>query len=172
MLADDLSRYLEGRPASAGGRVGIAGENSSKRNRLAVGAVGAIFLAVLIGAAVAIWQAQVAIAERARAEEANQLMASIFTDADPYGVAGGKVTAVDLLNQAHQRIAASKTASPERRLELLTLLAYTAEQLSGSRTRRGNRERRRCGSRESAAGATPEAAARASGAGVDSSICR
>jgi tetratricopeptide (TPR) repeat protein len=52
-------------------------------------------------------------------------MASIFTDADPYGVAGGKVTAVDLLNQAYQRIAASKTASPEQRLELLTLLAYT-----------------------------------------------
>jgi len=125
-LADDLSRYLEGRPV-------LAQADSNwyrlrkfvRRNRLAVGAVGAILLAVLIGAAVAIWQAQVAIAERARAEEANQLMASIFTDADPYGVAGGKVTAVDLLNQAYQRIAASKTASPEQRLELLTLLAYT-----------------------------------------------
>jgi serine/threonine-protein kinase len=125
-LADDLSRYLEGRPV-------LAQPDSNwyrlrkfvRRNRFAVGAVGAIFLAVLIGAAVAIWQAQVAIAERARAEEANQLMASIFTDADPYGVAGGKVTAVDLLNQAHRRIAASKTASPEQRLELLTLLAYT-----------------------------------------------
>jgi eukaryotic-like serine/threonine-protein kinase len=125
-LADDLSRYLEGRPV-------LAQPDSNwyrlrkfvRRNRFAVGAVGAIFLAVLIGAAVAIWQAQVAISERARAEEANQLMASIFTDADPYGVAGGKVTAVDLLNQAHRRIAASRTASPEQRLELLTLLAYT-----------------------------------------------
>jgi hypothetical protein len=35
------------------------------------------------------------------------------------------VTAIDLLNQAHRRIAASRTASPEQRLELLTLLAYT-----------------------------------------------
>ena len=125
-LADDLSRYLEGRPV-------LAQPDSTwyrlrkfvRRNRLAVGAVTAIFLAVVIGAAVAIWQARVAIAERARAEETNQLMASIFTDADPYGPAGGKVTAIDLLNQAHGRIVASQTTSPEQRLQLLTLLAYT-----------------------------------------------
>jgi serine/threonine-protein kinase len=125
-LADDLSRYFEGRPV-------LAQPDSSwyrlqkfvRRNRLAVGAVAAILLAVVIGAGVAIWQARVAIAERARAEEANQLMASIFTDADPYGPAGGKVTAVDLLNQAQQRIVASKTATAEQRLDLLTLFAYT-----------------------------------------------
>ncbi len=125
-LADDLSRYLEGRPV-------LAQPDSTwyrlrkfvKRNRLAVGAAAAIFMTVLIAAAVATWQARVAIAERARAQEANQLMASVFIDADPYGVAGGKVSAVDLLEQAHRRIVASKTASPEQRLELLTLLAYT-----------------------------------------------
>jgi len=125
-LADDLSRYLDGRPVLAQpDSMGYRLQKFVRRNRLVVGAAAAIFLAVVIGAGIAIWQARVAIAERARAEEANQLMASIFTDADPYGAAGGKVTAVDLLNQAHQRIVATKTASPEQRLELLTLLAFT-----------------------------------------------
>lgn len=125
-LADDLSRYLEGRPVLAQLDSGwYRLRKFVRRNRLAVGAAAAIFLTVVIGAAVATWQARVASAERARAEEANQLMASIFIDADPYGAAGGKVTAVDLLEQAHGRIVASKTVSPEQRLELLTLLAFT-----------------------------------------------
>lgn len=125
-FADDVSRYLDGRPV-------LAQPDSTwyrlrkfvRRNRLAVGAAAAIFLAVVIGAGVSIWQARVAIAERARAEETNQLMASVFIDADPYGEAGGKVAAVDLLDQAARRIVASKTTSPEQRLELLTLLAFT-----------------------------------------------
>jgi eukaryotic-like serine/threonine-protein kinase len=125
-FAEDLARYLEGRPVlarpdSAWYRL----RRFAARNRLAVGAAGVVLLAIVAGAGTAIWQARIAIAERARAEEANQLMASIFTDADPYGEAGKTLTAVELLDQAHKRIRASQAATPEQRLELLTLVAFT-----------------------------------------------
>jgi tetratricopeptide (TPR) repeat protein len=125
-LAEDLARYLDGRPVLA--RPDSAWYRLRKfaaRNRLAVGAAGIVLLAVVAGAGIALWQARVAIAERARAEEVNRLMASIFTDADPYGQAGKTLTAVELLDQAHRRIAASQLASAEQRLELLTLVAFT-----------------------------------------------
>ncbi len=125
-FAEDLARYLEGRPVLA--RPDGAWYRLRKfaaRNRLAVGAAGVVLLAVVAGAGIAMWQARVAVAERARSEEVNHLMASIFTDADPYGPAGKTLTAVELLDQAHRRIAASRLASPEQRLELLTLLAFT-----------------------------------------------
>jgi len=125
-FAEDLARYLDGRPVLA--RPDSAWYRLRKfaaRNRLAVGAAGIVLLAVVAGAGIALWQARVAIAERARAEEVNHLMASIFTDADPYGQAAKTLTAVELLDQAHRRIAASQLASPEQRLELLTLVAFT-----------------------------------------------
>ena len=125
-FAEDLSRYLDGRPILA--RPDSTWYRIRKfavRHRLGVAAAGIVLLAVIAGAGISIWQARIAIAERSRAEEANRLMASIFIDADPYGEAGKTLTAVELLDQAHRRIAASTLATPEQRLELLTLLALT-----------------------------------------------
>ena len=72
-LGQDLGRYLEGlpvvaRPATTGYRI----RRFVARNRTAVlGAVGAL-LALIVGLGVAVWQGQVAAAQRDRAEQALQ----------------------------------------------------------------------------------------------------
>ena len=84
-FADDIRRYLEGEPVlaradSAWYRLG----KFARRNRLAVGAVVAVVMALGIGLAVSLWQLQVARAERRHAEEVKEFVASIFRSADPF----------------------------------------------------------------------------------------
>ena len=77
-------RYLDGRPV-------LAQPDSARyrlkmfvrRHTLPVSAAAAIVLAVLTGTAAAVWQARVAIAERERAEQVKEFIASIMRDADP-----------------------------------------------------------------------------------------
>jgi serine/threonine-protein kinase len=91
------------------------------RNRLAVGAAAAVAMAVLLGAGLAAWQARVALAEKQRAEEVKEFIASIFREADPY-VVKGKLSAADLLKQAKGRLDGGRVTSPETRAELLGLI--------------------------------------------------
>jgi FAD/FMN-containing dehydrogenase len=55
------------------------------RNRLAVGAAAAVLLALVGGAGVALWQAQIARTEQQRAEEVKRFVTSLFACADPFG---------------------------------------------------------------------------------------
>lgn len=69
-LADDLRRWLDARPIAA--QPDTAGYRMRKfvaRNRLAVGSASAVLLALLAGLALALWQANVARQQAARAEE-------------------------------------------------------------------------------------------------------
>jgi eukaryotic-like serine/threonine-protein kinase len=123
---DDLARHQASRPVLAQpDRATYRIGKFVRRNKLAVGAAAAVVAATLAGGFVAISQARIAIAERNRTEEANRLLSSVFTDADPYGEAGKNLTAVELLTQAHGRIVASNSATPEQRLDLLTVIGYT-----------------------------------------------
>ncbi|MEZ5417246.1 MAG: hypothetical protein R2708_07880 [Vicinamibacterales bacterium] len=89
-LADDLTRYLDGRPVVAQpDRRGCRLRKFVGRHRLEVAAAAAALAAVLAGAGIAVWQAQVARAEQQRAEseqrraeDVKQFIASIFEDAD------------------------------------------------------------------------------------------
>ncbi|MGQ0801101.1 MAG: protein kinase domain-containing protein [Pseudomarimonas sp.] len=91
-LADDLKRWLDGRPIAA--QADTAGYRMRKfvaRNRLAVGSASAVLLALIAGFGVALWQASVA-REHARsaqmqlrrAETINAFTQSLFREQDPF----------------------------------------------------------------------------------------
>jgi serine/threonine-protein kinase len=123
-LLDDIERYLRGRPvlAQPDSRWYRAGKFVA-RNKLAVGATAGIFTAVLVGASVVAWQARVALAEKQRAEDVKEFIASVFREASPYSGGGTtSLTAVDLLKQAEKKLGSSIAEQPEVRIELSTLI--------------------------------------------------
>jgi serine/threonine-protein kinase len=122
-LLDDVERYLAGRPVlaqpdSAWYRIG----KFAARNRLAVSLGAAVFAALVIGASVAAWQAQVARAEQARAQEVKEFIAAVFREADPTQGQGSVLSAPELLRQAERRLQDRGAADPRMRLELLSIL--------------------------------------------------
>ena len=123
-FVEDIERYLRGQPVVA--QPDRAWYRLSKfvaRNRLAVSAGAIVLLAVLAGAGIAVWQARVATAEKNRAEEVKEFIASIFRDTDPYLRSEGKpLTAIDLLKQARQRLDKELATQPRVRVELLGVL--------------------------------------------------
>ncbi len=121
-LAEDIQRHLDDMPVKArpDGRWYRA-RKFVTRNRLVVAASVAVVSALVVGALTALWQARIAFEERDRAEEVKEFIASIFREADPY-VATGQLSAVDLLDQAHQRIDERFEDRPELRVELLNVV--------------------------------------------------
>jgi serine/threonine-protein kinase len=93
------------------------------RNTLAVSAAAVIAAALIGGAVVAGWQARVALAEKARAEEVQAFIASVFREADPMMQREGKaLSAVNLLLQAERRLNERKDATDELRVEMLAII--------------------------------------------------
>ncbi|HET9472827.1 MAG TPA: protein kinase, partial [Steroidobacteraceae bacterium] len=123
-LLDDIERHLGSRPVLA--------QRDSRwyrarkfimRNRLAVGAAGAIVLALIIGTVVATWQARVALAEKARAEEVQEFITSVFRDADPWMQSEGKaLSATQLLLQAEKRLNQRSDATPTLKVAMLVII--------------------------------------------------
>jgi serine/threonine-protein kinase len=123
-LLEDIERYLSSRPV-------LAQRDSQwyrtkkfiARNTLAVSAATAIAVALIGGAVVAGWQARIALAEKARAEEVQAFIASVFREADPMMQREGKaLSAVDLLLQAERRMNERRDASPELKVEMLAII--------------------------------------------------
>ncbi len=123
-FADDLERFLDGRPVAAQPDSFLYRlRKLVLRNKLAFSAAAAILGAILAGAAVAFWQARAALAEKERAEEVKEFIASIFREADPYLATTGEVpTVVDLLKQAREEIDGRLSTRPELRVELLNIV--------------------------------------------------
>jgi serine/threonine-protein kinase len=129
-FAEDIRRYLQGEPIFA--RADSAWyrlKKFSQRNRLAVGSTIAVVVALGIGLAVSLWQLQVARAERQRAEESKEFIASIFRSADPYYTGKESMTAIELLTLARQRIDRELASQPENAVELLTLVGESQTNL-------------------------------------------
>ena len=122
-LVDDLERYLEGRPVLArSDGLWYRVRKFTARNKIAVGAAAAVFAALIVGATVAAWQARVAVAEKRRAEQVKELIASVFREADPTQVRGRILSAADLLRQAERRVHDRPDLSPATQLELLAIV--------------------------------------------------
>ncbi|MEZ5287449.1 MAG: protein kinase [Vicinamibacterales bacterium] len=130
-FADDLTRYVDGRPVVAQPDSPVYRiRKFVRRNRLAVGAAAAITAAVLGGAGVALWQAGVARAEQRRAERAMEraeavkdFIASIFKDVDPNLRGSGRpLTAADVLEMARDRVDRELGSQPAERVELQRIL--------------------------------------------------
>jgi serine/threonine protein kinase/Tfp pilus assembly protein PilF len=103
-FADDLRRWLNGEQVQA--REPSWPERSQRflrRHRLAVSVAAAATLALLVGSAVALWQAHIAGLERDRAERVNQFLTDMLSAANP-GELGRKATVAEVLDRA-QRLA-------------------------------------------------------------------
>jgi tetratricopeptide (TPR) repeat protein len=123
-LLEDIERHLSSRPVLA--------QRDSRwyrtrkfvaRHTLAVGASAAIAVALIGGTVVAGWQARIALAEKARAEEVQAFIASVFREADPMMQRDGKaLSAVDLLLQAERRMSERRDATPALEVEMLAII--------------------------------------------------
>jgi serine/threonine-protein kinase len=128
-LLEDIERHLGARPVLA--QPDSRWYRASRfvtRNKLAVTATAAIFIAVLAGASIAAWQARVALAEKSRAEEVQEFISSVFREADPTQGKGDVLSGAELLLQAENRLRERTDADPQLRL---TLLAIIGESLLG-----------------------------------------
>jgi eukaryotic-like serine/threonine-protein kinase len=122
-LLEDLQRYQQSLPVLA--RADSRWYRARKffaRNRLAVLAGAAIFVALIVGAGVAAWQARVAIAEKARAEAVQEFIAAVFREANPIQGQGRVLSAAELMRQAERRLHERHNATPELRLALLATI--------------------------------------------------
>lgn len=118
-LADDLERYLTGAPVQA--RPDSRSYRLRKfvaRNTLAVGAAGAIVLALGIGLGVALWQAKEAREQAQRATALNTFVLGLIRQADPNASAQTKAADVAMLNAIEQRIDTEFHGSPDQLLQL------------------------------------------------------
>lgn len=122
-FAEDIKRYLAGLPVEA--RPDTAGYRVRKfvqRHRLGVTAALLIIFALVTGLTVALWQQQVAAAERdraqteaAKADEVATFLRSLFQVSDPYaaGTLADSLTARQLLNQGAARLQTDLHDQPE-----------------------------------------------------------
>jgi eukaryotic-like serine/threonine-protein kinase len=104
-MAADVRRHLDGEPVLAQApswRYRTA--KFARRHRWPLAGVSVVTVSLLSGLGLALWQAGVARAEAARAEQAKQFVASIFSRAQPRQGVQGTVRAADLLVVAGERI--------------------------------------------------------------------
>jgi eukaryotic-like serine/threonine-protein kinase len=122
-LVDDIDRYLSARPVLAQpDSLWYRTRKFIARNRLAVGTAVVVLTAIVVGASIVAWQARVALAEKARAEEVKEFIASVFREADPTQGEGKVLSAVELLRQAEHRLEDRGVGDSAIRLELLSIL--------------------------------------------------
>jgi len=168
-LADDLRRYLEGRPVRARPDSRLyRGRKFVARHRLAAVAAGLVVAALVAGLSIALWQARraeraatAALAQAALAEQVRAFLVSIFEAADPARARGETVEARTLLDEGARRIDAELSREPELHAELLELLAGLYRKLGELEPAKGLAERalaehRRLFGDESAAAARSE----------------
>ncbi len=130
-LADDIERHLEGRPVQARpANAGYLLRRFLSRHAVGAGVGVAAAVAVVGGAGVAVWQAQVARAEARRAEAVTSFMADVLREADPFTAGNSKPTVEGLIRQARAKLGDRYADQPALRVQLLTLLASSLIGLS------------------------------------------
>ncbi|MEZ4458028.1 MAG: tetratricopeptide repeat-containing protein kinase family protein, partial [Gemmatimonadales bacterium] len=121
-FAEDLRRYLAGRPIEA--RPDSAGYRFAKlvgRHRAVSATAALLLVAVGLGVGSTIWQARAARIEAERGNAVGRFLFSVFEAADPDLNPGTPVTALELLEAGLARVD-SLDAGPEARVDLLTTL--------------------------------------------------
>jgi serine/threonine-protein kinase len=132
-LADDLKRHLRREPVQA--RTGAHAyvlRRFLRRRWLPLSAAAAVFVALTVGVAVALWQAQRAQTEAGRATATKNFLVSLFRASDPRIAQEkrGEITAKQLLDLGSARIDTEFAAQPELQIELLGLTAQIYDDLA------------------------------------------
>jgi len=132
-LAEDVERYLSGRPVAA--RFPTRRYRLRKfvgRHRVAVGTTMLVLLALLTGLGVAWWQAIVAQraareaqAQTARANSMRDMVFDVFSEAEPGKPRPAETTVSEAAEHAIATLLTDRSGDPRARLELLSRLADT-----------------------------------------------
>jgi serine/threonine-protein kinase len=134
-LADDVERFLAGRPVTARPdstlyRIG----KFARRNRLASVAVVAAVLAMIIGTGISLWQAQRAERMADRAERSKLFLVGLLEDANPFDEHPGRKAPPDrLLDNALARIERDFADAPEVQIEMRQLIQQTLVRIGDPR---------------------------------------
>ena len=120
-LADDLARYLDGRPVEARpDSRWYRTRKFARRHRVAVVAAALVMLSLVVGLSAALWQAKRAAANAARAEASSRraervqaFLIRLFEGSDPDRAQGATITARELLDQGVASIAAELADEPD-----------------------------------------------------------
>ncbi len=124
-LADDIDRFLAGRPLAT--RPGTRVERLAKyvrRNRVAVAGGALAVTALVLGAATTIWQARRTATQRARAESFAGFVRDMLTAPDP-SHSGRDARVLDLLGSTVARLESGEVADPATRADLERTLGTT-----------------------------------------------
>jgi serine/threonine-protein kinase len=123
-LAEDLSRFLEGRPVAArpDGRRYRAGK-FVRRHRVGIAIASSLLLSLIGGLAATGWQARAKTLEAQKAEAVKGFLISIFQSADPVHAAGREITLRKVLDEGAGRVQHDLAGQPAVQGELLTVLA-------------------------------------------------
>jgi serine/threonine-protein kinase len=136
-LAEDVRRHTAGlpvraRPDSWRYRAG----KFTRRHRLGVAAVSAVFVALMGGVAGTMWQARAAAREAARAlreaakaTEVKDFVVGLFELASPAESRGRDITARELLERGTRRVDSALAGQPDVREEMLSVLASIYSEL-------------------------------------------
>jgi tetratricopeptide (TPR) repeat protein len=124
-FAADIERYLAVRPVQARpDRVGYRLSKFVVRNRWQTASIAVAVVALVGGAAAALWQARQARAEAARAEQVKSFALSMLESADTDAGAGAGTTAVQLLQAARSRVEQELAGRPAIAAELMSAIGY------------------------------------------------
>ncbi len=104
-LADDLERYLAGRPVAARApTLTYRAGRFVRRHKVGVAAAALVVVALFAGLGATLWQAGIARREAATARSVSDFLIESFQVADPSEARGSSVTARELLDSATLRL--------------------------------------------------------------------
>ena len=130
VFADDIQRHLDGRPVAAHPPSRwYRARKFALRNKTGVVAAAAVMLSLLIGLTLALWQAERAQRQAARATAVRDFVQTLF---DPVrdGLAEGTMPSIrDLVTLGVQRLDATPGLGPAERVDLLTLFSRLHENI-------------------------------------------
>jgi eukaryotic-like serine/threonine-protein kinase len=118
-FAADVERHLGGQAVLAQPPTwGYRARKFARRYRLPLAAAAMVLASLLAGLGAALWQANVARDQAARAAQSKRFIASILKQAQPRQGSGGAVLAADLLVVAGSRIERELASDPQGAAEL------------------------------------------------------
>jgi serine/threonine-protein kinase len=123
-LAEDLNRFLEGRPVAArpDGRRYRAGK-FVRRHRVGIAIAASLVLSLIGGLAATAWQARAKTLEAQKADAVKAFLISIFQGADPAHAAGREITLRQVVDEGAERAQRDLAGQPAVQGELFTVLA-------------------------------------------------
>jgi serine/threonine protein kinase len=123
-LAEELDRFLQGRPVAARpeGRRYRAGK-FVRRHRVGIAVAASLVLSLVAGLAATAWQAHAKTLEAQKAEEVKAFLIGIFQGADPVQAAGREITLRQVVDEGARRAQRDLAGQPAVQGELLTVLA-------------------------------------------------